>query len=452
MEQYEGHDRESGSRRTVIDSYTNEGKTFPEQQRNLWLLIVHQIVFRVGWTFKTESVVLPSFLDHLAGPGAGIYRGFLPILSRLGQGILPLAASSVVQVFQHKRSLLALATCLLAIPLSLFAIIAMIYGQLSGGFLAVAFLGGYFVFSAVYGIYQVVFNTIQGKLVEPEKRGRLMSFSTFWGTFPAVVAALFFLRPWLRDGEPRYDSVFLSAAILFTVSGVLCLFLRETRGGPFEENSLSCGLRRRMRTSFRCHPNLGKLFVVAIVFSITLTLTPHYQAFARDQLHLGSNQLFLWVIAQSGSVGVFSVLAGALADRYGNRLTLAVLIFGSALAPGWSLTLYYLPWFADSSVWLTFVALAFSTLVPRVAANYALELVPEEDHPAATALLQFGMTLPLFASPLLGQLSESWGFRPLLYGAIIVSLATGGATFVLPEPRHRVARRESVGKPITAEE
>jgi len=452
MEQNEGHDREIQRHGNIIDSGTHEWETLPKQRQNLWLLIIHQIIFRVGWTFKTESVVLPSFLDHLAGPGAGFYRGFLPILSRLGQGILPLAASSTVEVFRHKRSLLSLTTCLLAIPLSFFAMIAMVDGQLSGGFLAAAFLGGYFVFSAVYGIYQVVFNTVQGKLIEPEKRGRLMSYSTFWGTFPAVVAAVFFLRPWLRNGDSRYDIVFLSAAVLFTVSGILCLFLRETHGELFEENTVSRSPFGRMRTPFRCHPNLRKLFVVAMVFSVTLTLTPHYQAFARDQLHIGSNQLFLWVIAQSASVGIFSVLAGALADRYGNRLTLAVLIFGSALAPGWSLTLFYLPGFAESSVWLTFVALAFSTLVPRVAANYALELVPEEDHPIATALLQFGMTLPLFASPVFGQLSESWGFRPLLYGAIVVSVTTGGLTFILPEPRRRIERAEHIGKPITAEE
>jgi len=387
-------------------------------------------------------------LDHLAGPGAGVFRGFLPVLNRLGQGILPLAASQAIEASRHKRLLLAITTCLLAIPLSVFALIAVVDDELGHGWEAVSFLLVYFAFSAVYGIYQVVFNTVQGKLIEPEKRGRLMSYSTFWGTFPAILAALCALRPWLRDGGARYDLVFLSAATLFAISGILCLFLREAKKTVDEETSTQSNPVKKMVTSLRCHPNLRGLWFVTTVFSISLTLTPHYQAFARDHLHIGSGQLFLWVIAQSASVGLFSVLIGGLADRYGNRLTLAVLIFGSTLAPGWSLALFHMPQFAETSVWLTFMALAFSTLVPRVAANYALELVPEEDHPVATALLQFGMTVPLFASPLFGQFGEWWGFEPLLYGAIAVNVTATVATFVLPEPRRRIPP----GKVITPEE
>ncbi len=433
--QYHGHDRLCG---------TDDARPRSKRHRNFWLLVIHQIVFRVGWTFKTESVVLPAFLDHLAGPGAGVFRGFLPVLSRLGQGISPLAASRAIEASPHKRMLLATTTCLLTIPLGVFAFIAIAEDKLGHGWDVISFLLVYFAFSAVYGIYQVVFNTVQGKLIEPEKRGRLMSYSTFWGTFPAILAALCILRPWLREGAARYDLVFFSAAALFAVSGILCLFLREAKKPEEEENPTQPNPVRRMVSSLRCHPNLRGLWFVTTFFSISLTLTPHYQAFARDHLHMGSGQLFLWVIAQSASVGLFSVLIGGLADRYGNRLTLAVLIFGSTLAPGWSLALFHMPQFAESSVWLTFVALAFSTLVPRVAANYALELVPCEDHPVATALLQFGMTVPLFASPLFGQFSEWWGFEPLLCGAIVVNITATVATFMLPEPRRRVVPEKAI--------
>lgn len=451
MDQNEGHHQKTHDCGHPSDRTACASVVSSKQQRTFWLLVLHQIIFRVGWTFKTESVVLPSFLDHLAGPGAGVFRGFLPVLSRLGQGILPLAASSTVEASQHKRVLLALMTCVLALLLTVFAIIAAVNDHLSRHIAAVAFLAVYFVFSAIYGIYQVVFNTVQGQLIEPEKRGRLMSYSTFWGTFPAVLAALFLLRSWLHSNMPHYDIVFLASASLFALSGILCLFLREVKEGcPHESPSSRTPLVAVI--SLRCHRSLRGLWLVVALFSFSLTLMPHYQAFARDQLHIGADQLFLWVIAQSTSVGVFSVLIGGLADRYGNRLSLAILIFGSAIAPGWSLTLFYFPRFAEPTVWLTFVALAFSSLVPRVAANYALELVPAEDHPVATALLQFGMTLPLFASPFFGYLTEQWGFGPLLYGAIAVNMLATVVTFMLPEPRHRPAGGERVSKPITAEE
>ena len=37
--------------------------------RNFLLLALHQVVIRVGWIFKTESVIIPAFLDSIAGPG-----------------------------------------------------------------------------------------------------------------------------------------------------------------------------------------------------------------------------------------------------------------------------------------------------------------------------------------------------------------------------------------------
>ena len=37
------------------------------EPRNFILLAVYQIVLRVGWIFKTESIVMPAFLDHIGG-------------------------------------------------------------------------------------------------------------------------------------------------------------------------------------------------------------------------------------------------------------------------------------------------------------------------------------------------------------------------------------------------
>ncbi|HID75426.1 MAG TPA: hypothetical protein EYP56_05445, partial [Planctomycetaceae bacterium] len=60
------------------------------EARNLLLLATHQIVFRIGWVFKTESVIMPAFVDLVAGPGW--VRGCLPVLNRLGQSVPPVFA------------------------------------------------------------------------------------------------------------------------------------------------------------------------------------------------------------------------------------------------------------------------------------------------------------------------------------------------------------------------
>ena len=53
------------------------------ERRNFWILALHQIVIRVGWIFKTETVIMPGFLDALDVSGA--VRGCLPTLNRIGQ-------------------------------------------------------------------------------------------------------------------------------------------------------------------------------------------------------------------------------------------------------------------------------------------------------------------------------------------------------------------------------
>jgi hypothetical protein len=46
-------------------------------------LLVHQSLFRVAWIFKTESVIMPAFLDSISE--SGLIRGALPLLNRTGQ-------------------------------------------------------------------------------------------------------------------------------------------------------------------------------------------------------------------------------------------------------------------------------------------------------------------------------------------------------------------------------
>ena len=61
------------------------------ETRNLLVLAAYQVVVRVGWIFKTESVIMPAFLDHIAsGPSAGLLRSLLPLLNRFGQSVPPM--------------------------------------------------------------------------------------------------------------------------------------------------------------------------------------------------------------------------------------------------------------------------------------------------------------------------------------------------------------------------
>lgn len=405
-----------------------------DPRRNLALLAIHQILFRVGWLFKTESVVIPGFLDYLAGPGAGWLRGFLPVLSRVGQGAFPLFFARRLEYSRHASLTLGVTTLLLAGPMLFFSALAL-FGKDSGnGGAAIAFLAAYFVFSCLYGIYQLAFGVVQGRLVAPDRRGRLLSLSTFWGTVPAVLIAMWLLPGRLDIPDPRYEEVFFAGALFLWLASLVCFAL--PRGRDRERDASASRPRDGVLRLLQRRGGLRWLLFSTLAYSVALILIPHYQAFARDHLHLGNAQRGVWIIAQSISVGLFSVLVGRLADRRGNRATLGGLILVSALSPIWAGLLPGLPegW-AAKAFWVTFITLGLTTLVPRLAANFALELVSPEEYSQATAIVQMGYTLPLAASPLVGWVIDHFGFVPVCWSASAMIALSAALLLFVPEPR-----------------
>lgn len=58
------------------------------EPHNLLALSAYSVLLRFAWIFKTESVIIPAFLDSIAG--AGWLRGCLPVLNRFGQSMPPI--------------------------------------------------------------------------------------------------------------------------------------------------------------------------------------------------------------------------------------------------------------------------------------------------------------------------------------------------------------------------
>ncbi|GAB6164963.1 hypothetical protein JCM19992_09630 [Thermostilla marina] len=400
------------------------------------LLAVHQILFRIAWLFKTESVIVPGFLDFIAGANAGVFRGFLPILSRVGQGVVPLFFTGAVERLPRKKFLLGIITVSLGLP---FLIAGWLHPKASEGtpYAAIIFLGLYFLFAALNGLYLVLFGTIQGKLIHAERRGKLLTLSTFWGTIPAVAAALIFLPRWLDAAGPNYTAVFAAAAGIFAISGFVVPALAEPKSPSRHEPATRSLAVDVLWQTVRSDAALRRLMLVTVLFSVTFVLIPHYQALARQAWGLGGSDRVVWIVVQSISVGLLSTLVGPTADRRGNRLTLRLLIFGAAAAPMFAVLLTWLPGsIAARAFWLVFIPLGIPPLGLRVGFNYALELAPPEHHPRYLAAVQLALLAPLFLSPLVGWAVDQWGFVPVFSLAILVILAAGAATFTLHEPRY----------------
>ena len=456
----------------------------PRQPRNLFLLAAHQIMLRLGWIFKTESVIMPFFVDGMTG-GLGWMRGCLPVLNRLGQGVLPLFAANYLKAMRLKKRALVVFALLMGLPFLTLSLTWFVVGGQKRAWMPWLFLVLYFVFFMFYGLYLVAFGTLQGKLVHPARRGYLILLSTFWGAIPATLVALWLMPGWLDPASPRWGHVFAFVGVCFFLSGLIALRLfepPEQTASPGESRPVPrhlLPLVRKIsgsvtqsvvdtRRALRQDANLRCLVLVAVLFGSGLIIVPHYQALAQEQSRrqpptetrqeaggLSGTQLMVWVVTQNAAVAVFSLLVGPLSDRRGYRLTMRLLIFASAVAPAFAVLLPLLPGHLGSRLfWLVYVPLGVVPLVPRVLLNYALEICEPASHPRYQSIVGLSIAAPFLLSPAVGWLVDprhgpfgSHGFLVVFLGTIALVVLSGWLTFRLDEPRERLpdGRAEGTG-------
>jgi len=408
------------------------------EPRNLLVMAAHTIVVRIGWIFKTESIIMPAFLDSLGG--AGWLRGCLPLLNRLGHSVPPLFFADRLRRAPKKRRYLA---GLIAVMGMLFLLLAGIWaweGAASASWMPAVFLAIYAVFFAVVGLYQLSLNTLQGKLIRANRRGRLMLLSTTIGALLACLFAWWLLDDWLRLPDGGFVYIFGFTGIAFVAAAAIVGLLNEPADNYGHE-----------ATTDRPHPlvaawqtvrddaNFRLLCVVAMLMSTILMLFPHYQAIAHERLGLNLEHLMRWVVVQNIGTGLCSLLAGPVADRRGTRGVLTVMLFVASLAPVAAVMLTHLPVsegrFFYSGV---FLLIGLTPLTLRMSMNYTLEIAAPRDHPRYLSTLSLCLALPFCLSPLVGLLVEWVGFDlVLLCGAAVIATAAV-LTLWLREPRHHV--------------
>ncbi len=422
------------------------------QSRNLLLLAVHQIVFRIGWVFKTESVIMPAFLDLVAGPGCGWLRGWMPMLNRFGQNVTPVFFAERLRATRLKKRGLAAYVLLMSLPLGALALVWLTFGRQSPKSMIWLFLVLYFIFFVFNGLYHVSFGTVQGKLIRPTRRGRLLLVSTALGTIPAMGAVWWLLPGWLGAPDWGFGCIFGFTAVCIFLSGLIALALSEPpddrptaprlRVGPKHTWRAICRALSDTRHVLRRDVNLQWLGLVAPLFGCSLIVFPHYQALALQDLDNDIQRLMVFVIVQNAAVGAFSLLVGPAADAWGNRLTLRVLIFGSALAPLLAIALAHGGDLGANLYWLVFIPLGVTPLVFRILINYTLEVCRPDEHARYVSTVNLCLAAPFVFSPAVGWVVDAAGFEVVFLAAAGLVLLGGCLTFRLDEPRHAIAADE----------
>ncbi|MCC7083464.1 MAG: MFS transporter [Pirellulales bacterium] len=424
---------------TVADETELLRQVSAREPWNTLVLESYQIVLRIGWIFKTESIIIPAVLDVISD-NSGWLRGCLPVINRFGQSVPPVFYSRRLSTKSRKKwalfsTTMVMAACFLALGFAWGVV-----GDHQTPWMATLFLVLYGIFSSVNGLNMLALGTLQGKLVSVTRRGRAMLISTAVGAALAIAFAWWLMGRWLELPHGGFGYIFSFTGVLFVLAALCAPLFDE----PHDQYNLSvvhmAGHFRGAWQIFREDANFRRLAGVAVLFGVVLILFPHYQALGRIRLGLTRENLMLWVIVQNAGAGAFSILAGPLADRRGNRLVLSGLLLATATTPVLAALLGNAePTFGKSWYWLVFLPLGLTPLTMKTLSNYTLEICGPADHPRYLAALGLSLGLPFVLSPLVGWLIDATSFEVVFLGGAILIVAGGVVSFGLHEPRDSCA-------------
>ena len=405
-------------------------------KRNLLLMVLYQVAMRAGWIFKTESIVMPAVLDSLGG--APWLRGCLPMLNRFGQSIPPLLVSSRVKLMRRKKWGQVLMTMLMSVAfLGLSAIWFYADGK-SLPWMASAFLALYALFFIGTGINQLCFNTLQGKLVPTQIRGRLLLVATVTGAVSSIAFAWFLMPRWLTSAGGDFRFIFGFSGVCFFIAALIATGFRE-KGDDYDESGRSFKqLWQDTAAVLRTDHNFRRLSLVGAAFATSMMLFPHYQAIGFRRLDLAFSQILTWVIIQNAGSAVFSFVVGPLADFRGNKLVLQFSLLCIVAAPLLAIGLSHFPTVGQFCYPLVFLLVGLTPVVVKVFCNYSLEVAEKADHPRYLSTLMLCIAAPVIASPLVGRCVSWFGFDAVFLAITAIVFIGWLGTFGLEEPRERM--------------
>lgn len=427
-----------------VEPYDSRAVADPREAKdeaaNFLLLALHQVLLRVGWIFKTESIVMPMFMQLVGG--GPILQGCLMVLNRLGFSVPPVLFSRQLKIARRKKWLFAGCSLGMAVP---FAALSLLWfsGQWQADdgqarwWMPAVFLALYATFFTLTGMNQLTAHALQGKLVRPTRRGRLFSLSVLVGSPAAIVAAWVWMPGWLATPEVGFGAIFACSAVAFALAGLIAMGLREAEDEFAQVRSPVWEYFKHSWQAIRSSHDCRQLALLAVLFSMTFMLFPHYAAVATGGDRNNIQLMTLWVCVQNGGTALFSLVAGPLADRRGNRSALRLTIFGTMLAPVLTIAFLLGPseWTQRYS-WAIFLPIGFTPVSIRLLINYALEIAPRHDHPKYVSAMGLCLAMPVMVgAPLVGLVAKLYGYTPVFSLGVFMLAAAVWQTYRIAEPR-----------------
>ena len=412
-----------------------EEQTRTHLRRNFLVLAFMTISQRVGWIFKTESVIMPAFVYDYGGSGA--IRGLLPLISRFGRSFPQFLVSHWINRLRYKKPGLYAASMTMALVWGLLSGVIFFFSSIGPRLILVIFFLIYTTHWIANGNTLLFGGVLQGKLIPANRRGRLLAISSAIGCFLAIVAAYLLLERWLARGNSGYSMIFGMTSALFLISAFSVLILKEPPDPTEEKSGTFLSFLSGTVKIILEDKNLRRLIYSVSMFYAFHFLFPHYAVFGMEALGLENKSFVPFLIAQNSVNALGSVIMGYMADRRGNKVVLGILMAASGCVPLLAIGIAALPASLGRQIyWLVFACIGVAPVLQRIIVNYVLEICPRERHGQYLGTLNLILIFPTMASPLMGWAIDYFSFRPVFIASSIVIFCGAALSMKLDEPRN----------------
>lgn len=407
-------------------------------RRNFLILAFMTIAKRVGWIFKTESVIMPGFIYTFTDSGA--IRGILPLISRFGRSLPQFVIAHWVNRLKRKWPALFVVSLVMAMVWGGLSCIIVLFPKAGSRVILITFFLIYSLHWIANGGVALLEGVLHGKLVPINRRGRLLAASNTTGCFLAVVAVYFLLERWLDNGDSGYGMIFGMTSVLFFVSAFSILALKEPPDASETHSRTFRGFVVNSVSIISEDKNFRRLIYVAAMFYVFRFLFPHYAVFGMESLGLKDRSFAAFLIAQNTVNALVSLMMGYVADRWGNKMVLGILIAAGGCVPLLAVGIAALPPSLGRKLyWLVFACIGVAPVLQRIIVNYVLEICPREKHGQYLGTLNLILMLPTMASPLVGYAVDRFSFRPVFIICSIIIFCGAILSLTLDEPRGRAS-------------
>lgn len=401
--------------------------------RNYAANLVHGLLGQTGFRLIHAPTFLPAFIYLLSGSELAV--GIALAAQHFGAASSSLLGATMIE---HRKKVIPIGFViggLMRVQVLGLALAGLFLEGTAALITACVFLG---LFGFFNGMQAVIFNYMMSKVIPVSLRGRLTGLRNFLaGVTASGVAYLggkyFIETNALGNG---YSATFLTAFVLTCIGLGMLAFVREPEPPTVRAQARFLHRLREVPSLMRDDRDFSLFFIARSLGAIATIAVPFYILFAGRTVGLSGENLGILSLAFLLCQTATNLGWGAMADKYGNRLTfMASLIV-------WILSTLLL--FISNDIYV--LALVFAGLGAGLGGfqitsqNMVLEFGSRQDLPMRIAISNAGNSLMMGIGPLLGGLVATY----LSYSAVFVCAiafmlaALAMIAWFIKEPRHRI--------------